>query len=98
MKKLLQKDILKRKTVLNFEKKKKLLKSIFKNSCLTNFIRWNAFNYLTILPKNITNTRIKNRCIITGRNSKNNKLYKFSRLTFLKLAREGKISGLRKST
>jgi len=98
MKKLVYKDIHKRKTVLNFEKKKIVLKCIYKNSCLTTFIRWKALNSLVNLPKNTSLTRVKSRCIITGKSSKNNKFYRFSRLVFLRLAQSGKISGLRKST
>ena len=98
MKKSIYKDIHKRKTVLNFMKKKTVLKCIYKNSCLTTFIRWKALNSLVSLPKNTSLTRVKSRCIVTGKSSKNNKFYRFSRLTFLRLARSGSISGLRKST
>ena len=98
MKKLVYKDISKRKTVSNYLNKKTILKGIYNNSCLSTFIRWKAIDSLVNLPKNASLTRVKSRCIITGKNSKNNKFYRFSRLTFLRLARAGSISGLRKST
>lgn len=97
MKKLVYKDMSKRNLVSKFELKKNLLKSIYKNSCLTTFMRLKALNSLINLPKNGNLTRVSNRCIITGRNSKNNKHYRFSRLVFLRLAKSGHIAGIRKS-
>jgi len=41
---------------------------------------------------------ITNRCTLTGRRKYINKFYRFSRIEFLKLARSGNISNLRKST
>jgi len=98
MKKLVYKDISKRKTFSNFLNKKTVLKCLFNNFCLPTFIRWKAQDSLVNLPKNTSLTRVKSRCIITGKSSKNNKSYRFSRLTFLRLARSGSISGLKKST
>ena len=98
MKKMLYKDLSKRKIVASIETKKLLLKSIYKNSGIATFVRWKAFNCLINLPKNGNLSRVKYRCIFTGNSSKNNKHYRFSRLMFLKLARSGNISGLRKST
>ena len=98
MKKLIYKDKHKRQTVLNFENKKNILSSIFKNNSLSVFIRWNALNHLSMSSKNVNKIRLNQRCIITGRNSKFNKRFKFSRLKFLQLARKGFISGIRNST
>ena len=78
--------------------KKKILSSIFKNSSLSVFIRWNALNKLNNFPKNTSKVRVNQRCIVTGRNSKINKRFKFSRLQFLQLSRKGLISGIKNST
>jgi len=98
MKKLIYKDNKKRTTVHNFEKKKKILSSIFKNNSLSIFIRWNALNKLSNSPKNVNSVRLNQRCIITGRKTKTNKIFKFSRLKFLQLARKGSISGIKNSS
>ena len=98
MKKLINKDFTKRKTVVQFEKKKLILNSIFKNINLVNFVRWKASMLLTTLPKDSNKTRIINRCIITGRKKKIHKKYKFSRIVFFNLANSGLISGLKKAT
>ena len=74
MKKLIYKDNKKRTTVHNFEKKKKILSSIFKNNSLSIFIRWNALNKLSNSPKNVNSVRLNQRCIITGRKTKTNKI------------------------
>ena len=98
MKKLIYKDQHKRQTVFEYEKKKKILLSIFKNTSISIFIRWNALNKLSNFSKNIHTVRLKQRCIITGRKTKTNKVFKFSRLKFLQLSSKGFISGIKNST
>ena len=63
----------------------------------SKFINWNAgFN---LLSKNLeSNSRIVNRCVFTGRNSKVNNIYMFSRLSFLKFARSSMIPGIFKAS
>ena len=98
MKKLIQKDKQYRITVKKFEQKRLILKSVIKNEYLGDLIRWNAQLELTQLPSNSSKVYLTNRCILTGRRKYINKFYKFSRIEFLKLARTGNISNLRKST
>ena len=97
MKKLIQKDQHKRITVKQFESTRFILKSIIKNTHISNIIRWNAVLKLANLSKNSVKTRLVNRCIITGRKVRYNRFYKFSRLVFLKLVRIGKVNGIKKS-
>ena len=98
MKKLVQKDKQFRSSVKNFEQKRLILKSIIKNTYLIDLVRWNAILELTQLPSNSSKVYITNRCTLTGRRKYINKFYRFSRIEFLKLARSGNISNLRKST
>jgi small subunit ribosomal protein S14 len=98
MKKLVQKDKQFRSSVKNFEQKRLILKSIIKNTYLIDLVRWNAILKLTQLPSNSSKVYITNRCTLTGRRKYINKFYRFSRIEFLKLARSGNISNLRKST
>jgi small subunit ribosomal protein S14 len=99
MKKHLISDKKKRKLTLKYENKRIILKSILKNSNLFKTTRWNASLLLTDLCyNNITKTRLVNRCILTGRKGKFRQSYRFSRLIFLNLARNGLINGIRKST
>jgi len=98
MKKLVEKDKYKRKLVLDFETKRVILKSIIRNENLLNKVRWAAKLELSDLFVNSAKCRTVNRCILTGRKSKIMKSYNFSRLSFLKLARNGLINGLKKSS
>jgi len=99
MKKKLQKD---QKIRLLFKKQElrhHVLKSIIKNENLTFLLRWNAVLKLSNFSKNSSKIRMVNRCILTGRKSKFIQIYKkFSRLSFLKLSRQGILSGFYKSS
>ncbi len=98
MKKLIEKDKKIRKKVKILEKKKFIFQTISNNSNLSNLIRFNAFYNLNILPKKASKTFISNRCVNTFNKKKSNKLTRFSRIVFLKLARNKKIHGLTKSS
>ena len=97
MKKLLEKDKKTRQVIKNFEKKKIILKSISNNLHLTNLIRFNALNSVSKMQKKSSKVLISNRCINTINKKKFNKLTKFSRIVFLKLVRNKKIYGLKKT-
>ena len=98
MKNLVQKDKQFRVDVKKFERKRLILKSIIKNTYFADIIRWNAILKLTELPSRSSKVYITNRCMLTGRRKYINEFYRFSRIEFLKLARSGNISNLRKST
>jgi small subunit ribosomal protein S14 len=98
MKNLVQKDKRFRKDVKKFERKRLIFKSIIKNSYLADIIRWNAALKFTELPSSSSKVYLTNRCTLTGRYKYINKFYRFSRIEFLKLARSGNISNLRRST
>ena len=99
MKKQIQKD----KKIRNLFNQQELyytvLKGIVKNENLSLLIKWNAILKLSNLPRSHSKTRFVNRCILTNRKAKFNRIFKkFSRLSFLRLARSGAISGLKKSS
>jgi small subunit ribosomal protein S14 len=98
MKNLVQKDKQFRSYVKKFERKRLILKSIIKNTYLTDLVKWNAILKLAQLLSNSSKIYVTNRCTLTGRRKYINKFYRFSRIEFLKLARSGNISNLRKST
>ena len=98
MKKLVQKDKKNRSSLNLIETKKFVLKAIVNNTNFSNLIRWNAISKMTSVPSNSSSTFVTNRCILTGRKKRINKFYKFSRISFLKLARSGNVFGMKKST
>jgi|TARA_B110000908_G_scaffold162289_1_gene207549 ribosomal protein S14 len=98
MKNQLHKDKKKRKLGFDDENKKIVLKSIYKNTNLPKIIRWNSGVKFTEMTKAGFASNFVNRCVMTGRKKQINKIFRFSRLSFLKLARNGFISGVSKST
>lgn len=98
MKNLIEKDKYRRKLVSEYETKRAILKSIIRNRNLVDKVRWSANIELSDLTVNSSKCRTVNRCILTGRKNKIRKFYNFSRLSFLRLARNGLIAGLRKSS
>lgn len=53
---------------------------------------------LSRLPRNSAPTRIRNRCLVTGRPRAYMRRFRLSRLTFRELALSGKIPGVTKSS
>lgn len=99
MKKKLQKDIKIRKIFNQQELKHVILKSIVKNENLSLIVKWNAISKLSNFSGAQNQTRFVNRCVLSKGKAKFTRIFKkFSRLSFLLLARSGKISGLRKSS
>jgi ribosomal protein S14 len=98
MKKLIAKDKKIRKKIKNLEKKRFVFQTISSNSNLSNLVRFNAFYNLNKLPNRTSKTFVSNRCVNTFNKKKSNKLTHFSRMIFLRLARNKKIHGLTKSS
>ena len=98
MKKLFTKDEKNRKIVKNLELKHFILKQISTNSNFLKTTRWNAIYKLSSLPKKGSKTVISNRCVKTVNKKTFHKFTNFSRTVFLKLAKSGYISGMRKSS
>lgn len=98
MKKLVRKDHINRNLLFIDETKRFILKSVIKNSNFSVVTRWKAVLKITGMLKGGSHTVFCNRCLITGRRKRINKFYSFSRILFLKLARFGYFSGLKKST
>jgi ribosomal protein S14 len=98
MKKLVRKDNINRNLLFINETKRFILKSVIKNSNFSVIVRWKAALIIAGMLKGGSSTVFCNRCIITGRRKRINKFYSFSRILFLKLARFGYFSGLKKST
>jgi len=99
MKKQTQKDKKLRKSFNQQELNHVILKSIVKNENLSLLVKWNAILKLSNFLGSQNKTRFVNRCVLTNRKAKFNLIFKkFSRLSFLLLARSGVISGLKKSS
>lgn len=80
------------------ETKRFVLKNIILNTNLVKSTRWKASKKLTKMLKMSSSVYYVNRCILTGRRKRINKLYSFSRIMFLRLVRFGYLNGLKKSS
>lgn len=99
MKKQTQKDKKLRRSFNQQELNHVILKSIVKNENVSLLIKWNAILKLSNFSGSQNKTRFVNRCVFTNRKAKFNRVFKkFSRLSFLILARSGVIPGLKKSS
>ena len=89
---------MRRQTVKKFELSRKILKSISVNQNLSSDFRSNAFLKLIKLSKNSSITRVRNRCMLTGRGRGILSFFKLGRNVFRSLASNGYIPGVRKSS
>jgi ribosomal protein S14 len=87
-----------RDLVKKYEAKRAELKAIFYNQSLPESVRNEAFMRLDALPKNSSATRVRNRCVLTGRSRAVYQMFKMSRLCFRELASTGQIPGVKKSS
>ena len=91
-------DQLRRRLFKNTEEKRVLLKAISKDSHLPWKIRQEAICRLTSLPRNSSKTRVRNRCILTGRTRSIEQPFKLSRISFRQLAARGLLPGVYKAS
>jgi len=92
------KDQKRRLDLAKFELKRLQYKAICQDRNLSPDIRTEASLKLSKLPRNSSRTRIRNRCIITGRPRSIYKLFRVSRIVFRELASQGAIVGVYKSS
>lgn len=98
MKKLFTKDLKNRIKIKEIELKHFIFKQISTNLNFSKIIRLNATNKLIDLSSQNSKTKLSNRCIKTVNKKTFHKFSKFSRTVFLKLIKNGQISGIRKSS
>lgn len=96
MKKQKKKNINQRYLFDQQEKKRLILKAIIQNFYFSPSIRWKIQKKYFLLSANSSITRIKNRCILTGRSRSVYRFFKLSRIQLRKLASEGCLPGLSK--
>ena len=94
----IQRNLKRIKLVAKFKKKREELKKIIKNKKLPLDERFTAQLKLAKLPRNSAKTRIRNRCEISGRPHGVYRKLKISRIALRKLASDGKIPGMTKSS
>ncbi len=94
----IQKDYFKRQLVAKNELKRLEYKSIIKNQKIIQKVRYKYINKLNKLNKNSSQTKIRNRCILTGRSRGVYKMFRLSRIKFRELASQGMLPGVQKAS
>lgn len=87
-----------KKMVAQYADRRAALKAIANDETLPLEERFNARLKLAKLPRNSAPTRIRNRCEVTGRPRAFYRKLSMSRVSLRKLANEGLIPGMTKSS
>ena len=97
-KSMVARDNKRRKLAKKFASKRASLKAIIYDQNLEGEERFMAALKLAELPRNSSTTRIRNRCLVTGRPRGFYRKLKMSRIALRELGSQGKIPGLVKSS
>lgn len=97
-KSMIERDLKRRRLAKSCEAKRARLKAIIKDQAKPAEERFAASLKLAELPRNSSKTRIRNRCLVTGRPRGFYRKMKMSRLALRQLGSEGKIPGLVKAS
>jgi small subunit ribosomal protein S14 len=98
MKYLIEKDKKRRNLYSRYEKKRILLKALYRNQHLPQSVRWRISMRLAELPRNSAPSRIRNRCVISGRPRAVHKHFKVSPTALRNLVSYGFAPGMTKSS
>lgn len=98
MKYLVEKDKRKRRIFEKYEKQRLCLKALSKDNRLPLSLRLLYKLKLQMFKKNSSKTRIKNRCVFTGRARSTIRFFRMSRLQVRDLYVKGLLYGVRKSS
>ena len=93
------KDQKRRLQVAKFEFKRLHYKALTQDRrSLSSDLRYYFYKLLSRLPRNSSKTRIRNRCVITGRGRSVYKLFRISRIAFREYAAQGALIGIKKAS
>ena len=98
MSNLVNRDQKRRKLYNKFESKRVLFKSIIQDLSLPKQFRLETMIITSCLPRNSSKSRIRNRCIDTGRGKAIYSKFKLSRISFRELATKGLLPGVLKAS
>lgn len=97
-KSMVARDVKRRRLADKYASKRASLKAIMKAEDSSPEDRFKAALKLAELPRNSSATRIRNRCLVTGRPRGYYRKLKMSRIALRELGSQGKIPGLVKSS
>jgi small subunit ribosomal protein S14 len=94
----IQRDKKRRSMYSKYELNRIELTNVINDLTFSKEIRYQSLRELNKLPRNSSRTRIKNRCILTGRGHSVLRFCGFSRLKFRELASQGLLMGVTKAS
>jgi small subunit ribosomal protein S14 len=94
----IEKNNRRRKLVARYAARRARLKAVAKDESLPQEERFAARLKLAEMPRNSSATRVRNRCLLTGRPRGNYRKFKISRIALRDLASAGQIPGMVKSS
>lgn len=94
----IQKNFNRKKIVAKFDKRRKLLKEKIMKKDLTMEERFKLQSKLNDLPRDSSNIRVRNRCLITGRTRGVYRKFGLSRIKLRELTMSGNLPGMVKSS
>lgn len=97
-KSMIERDQKRRRMAKRFDARRERLKAIIKDQSKPAEERFEAVLKLAEVPRNASKTRIRNRCLVTGRPRGFYRKLKMSRVSLRELGSEGLIPGLVKSS
>ena len=92
------KDKVRRQKFLIFENERLRIKTVLYNRKLPLNLRFFYSMKLATLPKNGSQVRLKNRCLITNRGQSVYRLFHLSRITLKEFVGLNRLPGVRKSS
>lgn len=95
---MVERDLKRRRLAEKFEEKRAALKAIIRDENTPADEKFAASLKLAELPRNSSKTRIRNRCLVTGRPRGYYRKMQMSRIALRQLGSDGKIPGLVKSS
>ena len=96
--KMIRRDKARRKCVAQYESERLRLRAIVKNKLLPEIVQEKAREQLASHPRDACVTRVRNRCVVTGRARGVIREYGLCRMKFRKLADFGHLSGMTRSS
>ena len=94
----IQKNLNRKKIVSKFDNRRKILKKKIMQKDLTMEERFKLQSKLNDLPRDSSNIRVRNRCLITGRTRGVYRKFGLSRIKLRELTMSGSLPGVVKSS
>ena len=97
-KSIVQRDLKRRRTVQRYAQKRKMLKKHIQDKKISVEERFQLSLQLASMPRDSSQTRCHNRCVVTGRGRSVYRYFGLSRIILRELAAKGDIPGTIRSS